>query len=92
MLNALGTVLIRAWTAHLTTSASGLVLGYGELVRINLIARFYTLILPRGASTAIRWQRYRRGGSGFDAAALLLFESLVSVFILFLTAAVYSYI
>lgn len=87
-LNAIGTVLVRAWVAHLTTRASGLLLSYGELVRINLVARFYTIVLPRGASAAIRWQRYREGGSGHAAAALLIFENLVSIFTLFVSAAV----
>lgn len=87
-LNALGTVLVRAWVAHLTTRASGLLLSFGELVKINLIARFYTIVLPRGASTAIRWQHYRKGGTGHAAAALLMFENLVSIFTLFLSAAV----
>jgi len=86
-LNAIGTVLIRAWIAHLTTRATGVMLGFWELIRINLIARFYTIALPRGASAAIRWHHYRKGGSGHAAAALLLFENLVSVFTLFLSAA-----
>jgi uncharacterized membrane protein YbhN (UPF0104 family) len=87
LLNAIGTVLIRAWIAHLTTRATGVMLGFWELLRINLIARFYTIALPRGASAAIRWHHYRKGGSGHAAAALLLFENLVSVFTLFLSAA-----
>ncbi len=88
LLNIIGTVLARAWIAHLTTHASGLTLGFAELVRINLIARFYTIALPRGASAAIRWHHYRKGGSGHAAAALLIFENMVSIFTLFLSAAV----
>jgi hypothetical protein len=87
ILNAIGTVLVRAWIAHVTTQASGLVLGFVDLVRINLIARFYTIVLPRGGATAIRWHHYRKGGDGHAAAALLLFENLVSVLTLFLSAA-----
>ena len=88
LLNLVGTVLVRAWIAHITTQASGLELGFGELVRINLVARFYTIALPRGASAAVRWHHYRKGGDGHAAAALLLFENLVSVLTLFLSAAV----
>lgn len=87
-LNLIGTVLVRAWVARMTTRASGLLLSFEELVRINLVARFYTIALPRGASAAIRWQWYRKGGSGHAAAALLMFENLVSVFTLFTSAAI----
>lgn len=87
IVNVAGTVLIRAWIAHLTTRSSGLKLGFVDLIRINLIARFYTIALPRGVSAAIRWQHYRSGGSGHAAAALLMFENLISVFTLFFSAA-----
>src|SRR5690606_34739069 len=87
LLSAVGTVLVRAWIARMTTSASGLSLDWWSLVRINLVARFYTIILPRGASAAIRWHHYRSGGSGHAAAALLMFENLVSIGTLFASAA-----
>jgi uncharacterized protein (TIRG00374 family) len=87
-LNAIGTVLIKAWIAHISTRASGLTLGFGNLIRINLIARFYTIVLPRGASAAVRWHYYKKGGSGPAAAALLVFENLVSIWTLFLSSAV----
>lgn len=86
--NVVGTILVRAWIAYLTTQASGLVLSFPELIRINLIARFYTLALPRGAAAAVRWHHYRKGGSGHAAAALLVFENIVSICTLFLSAAV----
>lgn len=85
--SAVGTVLVRAWIARMTTKASGLSLDWSSLVRINLIARFYTIFLPRGASAVIRWNHYRSGGSGHAAAALLMFENLVSIFTLFSSAA-----
>jgi len=88
LLNIIGTVLAKAWIAYLTTHASGLTLSFAELVRINLIARFYTIALPRGASAAIRWSHYRKGGSDHAATALLVFENMVSIFTLFLSAAI----
>jgi hypothetical protein len=87
LLNTIGTVFVKAWIAHVATQATGLVLGFVDLVRINLIARFYTIALPRGGAAAIRWHHYRKGGDGHAAAALLLFENLVSVLTLFLSAA-----
>lgn len=87
ILNLVGTVVARAWVAYLTTASSGLSLGFAELVRINLIARFYTIALPRGASSAVRWHHYRKGGTGNEAAALLVFENMVSLSTLFLSGA-----
>jgi len=92
IVNVAGTVLFRAWIAHLTTRSSGLRLDFVDLIRINLIARFYTIALPRGVSSAIRWHHYRAGGSGHAAAALLMFENLVSVFTLFTSAALILWI
>lgn len=86
-LNLIGTVFVKAWVAYMTTRASGLRLRFVALVRINLVARFYTIALPRGASAAVRWHHYRQGGCGHAAAALLVFENLVSVFTLFFGAA-----
>jgi hypothetical protein len=57
-----------------------------RLVEINLTNRFYATVLPRGASTAIRWHRYRSGGDGHGALALMLFEGLVMTHTLFLCA------
>lgn len=88
VLNALGTIVVKAWVAHQTVGTTGLNLSFLHLIRINLVARFYTLVLPRGASAAIRWHHYRRGGTGHDAAALLFFETIVSVATLFSSAAI----
>lgn len=88
IINILGTVVIRAWIAYITTSASGLFLGFIELIRINLVARFYTIVLPRGGAAAVRWHHYRKGGDGHTAAALLLFENLISVWTLLVSATI----
>ena len=88
ILNSVGTILAKAWIGRLATRASGLKLKFWKLVQVNLITRFYTIALPRGASAAIKWHHYKKGGSGHAAAALLLFENLVSIFTLFLSAAI----
>lgn len=88
LLNIFGNVIIRSWIAYLTTSASGLRLGYLQLLQINISARFYTIALPRGAAAAIRWYRYSDGGSGHAAAALLIFENLLLILTLFLSAGI----
>lgn len=87
-LNGIGTVVVRAWIAHLATGASGVQLGLWGMLRVNLVARFYTLVLPRGAAAAVRWKHYMEGGAAMSASALLLFETLVAVATLFGTAAI----
>lgn len=86
-LNGIGTVMVRAWIAHLAAGASGIQLGGWALLRVNLVARFYTLVLPRGAAAAVRWKHYVEGGAAMAASALLLFETLVAMATLFGTAA-----
>lgn len=86
--NGIGTVVVRAWVAHLAAGASGIALGPWALLRVNLVARFYTLVLPRGAAAAVRWKHYAEGGAAMAASALLLFETLVSMATLFGTAAI----
>ena len=88
VLNGIGTVAVRAWIAHLAAGASGIGLGPWALLRVNLVARFYTLVLPRGAAAAVRWKHYNESGAAMAASALLLFETLVSMATLFGTAAV----
>ena len=88
VLNGIGTVAVRAWIAHLAAGASGIGLGPWALLRVNLVARFYTLVLPRGAAAAVRWKHYTERGPAMAASALLLFETLVSMATLFGTAAV----
>ncbi len=87
LLNGIGTVMVRAWIAHLAAGASGIRLGPWALLRVNLVARFYTLVLPRGAAAAVRWKHYVEGGAAMAASALLLFETLVAMATLFGTAA-----
>lgn len=87
VLNSLGTVVVRAWIAYLTTGPTGIRLQFLALLRINFVARFYTLLLPRGAAAAVRWHHYREGGSSQAASALLMFETLVSMMTLLASAA-----
>jgi len=88
VLNGLGTVAVRAWIAHLVADASGVKLGLGPLLRINFVARFYTLVLPRGAAAAVRWKQYSNGSRPMAASALLLFETVTSIATLFGSAAI----
>ncbi len=50
-----------------------------SLVRVNLSVRFYTMVLPRAAATAVRWHRYQDAGSRSGAAALVVLEKFVQI-------------
>jgi hypothetical protein len=56
-------------------------LSFAELVRLNFILRFYSLVLPNGAVLALRWQRYRQAADGGVAFAFVIFEKLVLFFV-----------
>jgi uncharacterized protein (TIRG00374 family) len=85
-LNLLGTVVVPGLATKVVVTRRGVDLGWIELLRINFITRFYALFLPRGAALAVRWDRYRRAGTGTDAFALLLFERVTTMFIYLLLA------
>lgn len=73
----IGSVVLPAVGARLMLRGSDLDLSLAELVRTNFSVRFYSLVLPRSTATAVRWLKYRRGGQGRDAFALMLLEVLV---------------
>jgi len=56
-------------------------LSWVKFVKLNFAMRFYTVIMPRGIATGIRWVRYQRSGRGDDALALMIFQGLVEVLI-----------
>jgi uncharacterized membrane protein YbhN (UPF0104 family) len=90
LLNILATIVLPALITRLTIlDRERPDLSLAELVRINFILRFYSLVLPNGATLALRWQRYRRGGGSGEAFALVVFEKLVMFFVYVLGAAVF---
>jgi hypothetical protein len=88
VLNILGSILLPAIMTQLALKTERLRLPLLHLVRMNFILRFYSLVLPKGGVLAMRWNMYRRGGSGGDAFALVIFEKLVMVSAYILPAAV----
>ena len=58
----------------------------GRLIMINFALRFYMLVLPRPITLGMRWLRYRKGGSGIDALALMVFVRLVQLAVYSFTA------
>ncbi len=50
-----------------------------ELIKLNIAVRFYTVFMPRGVATGVRWYRYRKRGSGHEAGALIAFQQMLSI-------------
>jgi glycosyltransferase 2 family protein len=89
VLSFLGSIVLPAFSTATALSAANIRISIQALVVINLCVRFYTLILPRAVSVAVRWQRYRAHSDGPRAAALMLFERLVQLLVYLLAAGVF---
>src|SRR5690606_2857385 len=88
--NVVGSILLPALLTRLTIhGGERMDISSGELIRTNFILRFYSLVLPKGAVLALRWQRYRSGGGAGDALALVVFEKLVLFFVYVFAAALF---
>ena len=81
LLHVAGSIVIPAVVSWLSTRGTPLRLGLARLVAINLSIRFYTMVLPRATATGVRWLKYRNAGGGAHAAALVVLEKLVQVFV-----------
>jgi uncharacterized protein (TIRG00374 family) len=86
LMNIIGSILIPALITKEALKTDRITLSLLELIKINFSIRFFTLIFPRGVATGVRWYKYKKGGSGQDAFALIVFEKLVQILILMLTA------
>jgi hypothetical protein len=95
LLNLVGSILVPAAQTRIAAGATGIRLRTMELVSINLMVRFFMLVLPRPAAVGIRWLAYREGGAedrGTQAAALMVYErvaqlAVISGALVFLLAA-----
>ncbi|MGA9595800.1 MAG: lysylphosphatidylglycerol synthase transmembrane domain-containing protein, partial [Acidimicrobiia bacterium] len=77
VINTAASIVLPAVVTHQSNPQNHLTLI--ELIRVNLAVRFYSLFLPRGAATGVRWWRYRSGSRGRDAVALVVFERLMQI-------------
>jgi len=82
VLIAAGNLIIPAMISMRSLKAGSLAFSLWDLVRVNFAVRFYSLFLPRGLVTGIRWVKYKNKGKGSDAAVLILFEKIVQVIIM----------
>lgn len=72
-------IVVPAIITRRTLRVAGMRIGLAELVRINLIIRFYVLVLPTPITVGMRWLQYRGSapGKGWQVAALIAFERVV---------------
>lgn len=86
LLNMIASIVVPALQTRAALGATRIRLSVRDLVGINLMIRFYILILPRPAAIGIRWWVYRAGGEegsqGSEAAALMMFERVVQAVVL----------
>lgn len=88
-LNGLGSILLPAVMTWIALGHGRVRLRFRTLVRINLITRFYSMVVPQGGVLAIRWNLYRAGGWAGDAFALVVFERLLLFFFFILGSLVF---
>ncbi len=81
LITVLGTIIVPALLTWNALHVERLTLSLGRLVMINFAMRFYMLVLPRPVSMGMRWARYKKGGTGYDALALMVFERIVQVLV-----------
>ncbi len=86
VLNIIGTIIIKAMITYIILKYNKMKFSLAELININFVIRFYTLIMPRGVATGIRWLKYRQSGNDSDAFILVVFENILNIFILMFTA------
>jgi glycosyltransferase 2 family protein len=90
-LNLIGSIIVPAVQTRIALSATRLRLDVRRLIAINLMIRFYILVLPRPAAVGLRWWAYRERGDesrGAEAAALMLFERAVQGLVITAAAAI----
>ncbi len=81
LLHIAGSIVVPAVVSHRSIHGTPLDLSLRQLVLINFSIRFYTMVLPRATATGVRWVKYRSAGGGSHAAALVVLEKLVQVFV-----------
>lgn len=53
-----------------------------KIITINLGLRFYTVFLPRGVVTGLRWHRYRKLSDNYTSLTLLSLEAILTLLLL----------
>jgi uncharacterized membrane protein YbhN (UPF0104 family) len=89
LITFVGTILLPSVVTWKSLSTGSITISLAQLVQINLAVRFYMMILPRVVAIGIRWFRYQKMGSGYDAAALIVFERLLQLLVLALSTTIF---
>lgn len=85
-LSIIGTIVIPAVVTRLALRGERIELSIVQLIRVNFIIRLYSLVLPKGVATSMRWLRYREAGSGGDALATIVFENALRMLMMVVAA------
>lgn len=81
-------IFLPAAITHASLVRSSGQVSLGLLLRLNMIIRYYVMVLPRGAAMVMRWHRYQKFEGKSSAVALVIFEKLIQ-FIVVMTTAVF---
>ena len=79
VLSILGSIVLPAMVTAVALNTERIRLTLQDIITINFVTRFYILIFPRAVSTGIRWLRYKEGGRGEDALALMIYERILQL-------------
>jgi len=85
IINIVGTIFFKSAVVWVLISGVRRV-SYSSIVLINLVLRFYTVILPRAAVAGIRWYKYKSLTDGRQSLVLLSLEAVMTLFFLSLGA------
>lgn len=77
---ALGLVLFKSLLVWDLFSRKGEV-RFREVVKINLVLRFYSIIFPKALVAAMRWYKYKKFVSSEQALVILSFEVLLGLLV-----------
>jgi uncharacterized protein (TIRG00374 family) len=81
VINFLGTIICKAALVWYLVSQDRNI-SFFRVISINLILRFYTIILPRAAVAALRWYKYKSLTSAKDSLVLLTVDALSTLMFL----------
>ncbi len=81
ILNIIASIVVPAVVTYQTQGGKALGMSLWQLTRINFAIRFYAMVLPSATVTGVRWYRYQRASSRSSAAALVVLEKLVQLFV-----------
>lgn len=76
----IGTVICKSYMVwHVLCKVS--TVKFSSILKINLVMRFYTIILPKAMVAVIRWNKYRKVSNPSYALVLVSFDAIVALLV-----------